>query len=92
MSDASLAYVDGPETQQTLLANDTVMGGLRLMQGARARVMRVLDVRGGQMLGAVTEDELYRLWWLAPLARLGDVLQSRTEFLQQCMHRALLQR
>ena len=60
-----------------LYARDTVFGALRLMQRHGVSQLPVVDEDRRVYLGDVSEEELYRLWAGAPLARLGEVLRRR---------------
>jgi CBS-domain-containing membrane protein len=61
----------------TLFAEDTVMSALRVMQQHRVATLAVVDAREGRWLGDVSEEELRRLWEVAPLACMSEVLTVR---------------
>ena len=61
----------------TLFENDTVLAALRLMQHYGLSELPVVDERAGELLGSVTEEELFHLWRKAPLTRMGDLLNAR---------------
>ncbi|MCP3140014.1 CBS domain-containing protein [Pyxidicoccus xibeiensis] len=58
----------------TLFPEDTVLSALQVMHHHGVHVLPVVDGRGGELLGEVTEGELQRLSASAPLARLAEIL------------------
>lgn len=61
----------------TLFAEDTVLGALGVMQQHGVDRLAVVDGFAGEWLGDVTEEELRRLWEVAPLACMSEVLTAR---------------
>ena len=60
----------------TLFARDTIVAALRVMQELGVREMDVVDEELGEHLGMVTEEELRRLWKVAPLASMEEILSG----------------
>ncbi|RKG77317.1 CBS domain-containing protein [Corallococcus terminator] len=58
----------------TLFPEDTVLGALQQMYRHGVQVLPVVEGRGGDLLGEVTEDELHRVARRRPLARLAEIL------------------
>ncbi|ATB27586.1 CBS domain-containing protein [Melittangium boletus] len=75
--------MDGREQEQQevaqavmLFAKDTIMAALRVMQEHGVRQLPVVDEERGEWLGEVTEEELRRLWKVAPLISMAEVLSG----------------
>lgn len=70
---------EGREVAQavTLFAEDTVLSALGLMQRHGLSRLPVVDDERGELLGEVTEGELRRLWKVAPLLCMSEVLTAR---------------
>ena len=60
----------------TLFAKDTIMAALRVMQEHGVRQLPVVDDEHGNLIGEVTEEELRRLWKVAPLSSMAEVLSG----------------
>lgn len=60
-----------------LFPSDTVLSALRLMQRHGIRELPVVDDHEGELIGSVTEEELFLLWGKAPLTRMGELLGAR---------------
>lgn len=61
-----------------LFENDTVLSALGLMQRHGISELPVVDQSQGELLGSVTEEELFSLWGKAPLTRMCELLSART--------------
>lgn len=61
----------------TLFAEDTVLGALGVMQQHGVDRLAVVDAYQGEWLGEVTVEELRKLWEVAPLACMSEVLTAR---------------
>ncbi|WP_370459156.1 CBS domain-containing protein [Aggregicoccus sp. 17bor-14] len=61
----------------SLFPRDTVLTALRVMQRYGLTRLPVVDEQHGELLGHVSEEELYRVWAGAPLARMSELLNVR---------------
>lgn len=61
----------------SLFPRDTVLTALRVMQRYGLTRLPVVDEHRGELIGHVNEEELYRLWAGAPLARMSELLNVR---------------
>ena len=61
----------------SLFPRDTVLCALQVMQRYGLTRLPVVDELHGELLGHVSEEELYRLWAGAPLARMSELLNVR---------------
>jgi len=61
----------------SLFPRDTVLSALQMMQRYGLTRLPVVDELDGELLGHVSEEELYRLWAGAPLARMSELLTAR---------------
>ncbi len=62
-----------------LFAQDTVVAALRVMQQYGVRQLPVVDEEYGELLGEVTDEELRRMWAVAPLASMAEILSVLQE-------------
>ncbi len=62
-----------------LFAQDTVVAALRVMQQYGVRQLPVVDEMHGELLGEVTDEELRRMWAVAPLASMAEILSVLQE-------------
>jgi predicted transcriptional regulator len=61
----------------SLFPRDTVLTALRVMQRYGLTRLPVVDEHRGELLGHISEEELYRVWAGAPLARMSELLNVR---------------
>jgi predicted transcriptional regulator len=61
----------------SLFPRDTVLLALQVMQRYGLTRLPVVDELHGELLGHVSEEELYRVWAGAPLARMSELLTVR---------------
>lgn len=61
----------------SLFPRDTVLCALQVMQRYGLTRLPVVDELHGELLGHVSEEELYRVWAGAPLARMSELLTVR---------------
>jgi|GEM_PF-2212618 len=85
--------MDGQEQEQrelaqavTLFAKDTIMAALRVMQEHGVRQLPVVDEECGEWLGEVTEEELRRLWKVAPLSSMAEILSGTPTGMAENLH------
>ncbi len=62
----------------SLFPRDTVLTALSVMQRYGLTRLPVVDELKGELLGHVHEEELYRVWAGAPLARMSELLSVRS--------------
>ncbi|WP_426756682.1 CBS domain-containing protein [Myxococcus sp. Y35] len=62
----------------TLFPRDTVVRALSLMQRYGVCRLPVVDETHGELIGDVTEDDLTRVWQLAPLACMSEILSLKS--------------
>jgi predicted transcriptional regulator len=67
----------------TLFAKDTIMAALRVMQEHGVRQLPVVDEVHGNLIGEVTEEQLRRLWKVAPLSSMEEVLSGSPQGWQE---------
>ena len=60
-----------------LYPRDTVLRALEVMHRYGVHLLPVVDERHGEVLGHVTEEELVRIWYTLPLARMSEILTAR---------------
>jgi predicted transcriptional regulator len=60
-----------------LYPRDTVMRALEVMHRYGVHLLPVVEERHGEVLGHVTEEELHRIWYTLPLARMSEILTAR---------------
>ncbi|WP_257448724.1 CBS domain-containing protein [Archangium lipolyticum] len=62
-----------------LFAQDTVVAALRVMQQYGVRQLPVVDEVRGELLGEITDEQLRRMWTVAPLASMAEILSVLQE-------------
>ncbi|MBM7114511.1 CBS domain-containing protein [[Archangium] primigenium] len=83
------AQEQGPEdvAQAVMLfAKDTIMAALRVMQEHGVRRLPVVDEERGEWLGEVTEEQLRRLWKVAPLSSMAEILTGTPSGMAENLH------